>query len=87
MCFWQGRLDHVLPGAKPYYEMLIAAGILAGSPEHAAEMIATRWNRIPEWWEDDTVQRARKTYCDRYAKSEKRPVRTMKKLLTSPEML
>ncbi|MCX5816450.1 MAG: LIC12162 family protein [Proteobacteria bacterium] len=83
MCFWHGGLDHLLPSAKPYYESLKNAGILADTPEQAAEMVSLHWDNISEWWESETVQDARKTFCDQYARTEKTPVRTMKRLLTT----
>lgn len=83
MCFWHGGLDHLLPSAKPYYELLRGANILADTPEQAAEFIALHWNNIGEWWESPKVQDARRTFCDQYARTEKRPIRALKRLLTT----
>ena len=82
MCFWHGGLDHLLPSAKPYYELLRSEGILSDSPEQAAEMVAMRWDNVSEWWGSPKVQDARKAFCGQYARTEKHPVRTMKRLLT-----
>ncbi|MDQ6991482.1 MAG: LIC12162 family protein [Mariprofundaceae bacterium] len=81
MCFWHGGLDHLLPSAKPYYELLRSANILADTPEQAAEFVALHWDNINEWWESPKVQGARKTFCDQYARVEKKPIRTLRKLL------
>lgn len=81
ICFWQGGLDHLLPSAKPYYELLRGAGILADSPEQAAEQIAMHWDNVGAWWESGRVQDARQAFCDQYAKVEKNPIRTMRRLL------
>lgn len=83
MCFWHGGLAHLLPAAKPYYELLREANILADSPEQAAEFITLHWDNVNEWWESAKVQNARKTFCERYARTEEHPVRTMKRLLTA----
>jgi len=83
VCFWRGGLDHLMPSAKPYYELLRSARILAESPEHAAEIVATHWENIDEWWGSETVQNARKRFCDKYARKEKEPIRTLKQMLTS----
>ncbi|MCX6545106.1 MAG: LIC12162 family protein [Acidobacteria bacterium] len=82
ICFWHGGLDHLLPNAKAYYEALRSGGILADSPEQAAEWVAQRWDRVSEWWSSRTVQDARSTFCQQWCRSEARPVRRMKRLLT-----
>jgi putative transferase (TIGR04331 family) len=82
ICFWYGGLDQLLPSAKPYYELLRIAGILADTPEQAAELIASHWDNVSEWWGSQKVQDARKTFCGQYAKMEKNPAKELKKLLT-----
>ena len=83
LCFWRGGLDHLLPSAKPYYELLRGAGILVDTPEQAAQMVALHWNDVSEWWESKNVENARKGFCEQYAKTEKDPIRTLKRLLTT----
>jgi putative transferase (TIGR04331 family) len=83
LCFWNGGLDHLLPIAKPYYDLLRSAGILADSPEHAAQLVAQYWDNIDGWWGSEQVQDARLIFCEQYARVEKCPVRAMKRLLTS----
>jgi putative transferase (TIGR04331 family) len=82
MCFWHGGLEHLLPAAKPYYAHLVEAGILIDSPERAANLVAARWSNVGEWWQSPKVQAARSTFCARYARIEKNPVRTLTRLLT-----
>jgi putative transferase (TIGR04331 family) len=81
LCFWNGGLDHVLPSAKPYYELLRAAGILADTPEQAALTVARYWDNTDKWWKGEQVQKARRLFCEKYARAERHPVRTMKRLL------
>ncbi|MDD4975386.1 MAG: LIC12162 family protein [Bacteriovorax sp.] len=83
ICFWQGGLDHLLPDAKPYYQTLIDAEILAENPKQAALIIASHWDNIGEWWNSKKVQEARIRFCSKYAKNEKHPANKMKQLLTS----
>ena len=83
LCFWNGGLDHLLPSAKPYYELLRGAGILADTPEQAALLVVRYWDNIDEWWESEQVQNARRLFCEQYARVEKHPVRTMKRLLVT----
>lgn len=83
ICFWHGGLNHLLPSAKPYFELLRSAGILADTPEQAAKFITCHWGNIGEWWESSKVQDARETFCNQYARVEKNPIRTLKRLLTT----
>jgi len=83
MCFWYGGLNHILDSAKPYYELLRDAGILADTPDQAAKNVELHWDNIGEWWGNEKVQNARRLFCERYARVEKRPVRTLKRLLTA----
>jgi len=85
LCFWHGGLDHLLPSAKPYYELLRSAGILADTPEQAAKLVALHWNSIDEWWLSNKVQDARMEFCEHFARTVKNPVRTLKHLLTTYE--
>jgi len=82
LCFWHGGLNHLLPSAKPYYELLRSAGIFHETPESAALKVAAVWDNASEWWESREVQDARKAFCNQYARTEKRPIRTLKRLLT-----
>lgn len=82
LCFWQGGLEHLLPSAKPYYELLREVGILADSPEHAAGLITARWDNIEEWWTSQKVQDARKAFCGQYARRDGAPARTLRRLLS-----
>ena len=83
LCFWDGGLDHLLPSVKPYYERLRQAGILADTPEHAAQLVSKYWDNLDGWWSSEKVQSARRQFCEEYARIEKHPVRTMKRLLTT----
>lgn len=83
VCFWYGGMEHLLPSAKPYYELLMRAGILAGSPEHAAQLVEHYWDDIDGWWKSEQVQSARRLFCEKYARIEKHPVKTLKRLLTT----
>lgn len=81
LCFWHGGLDHLLPEARPYYKLLMDAGILLDSPERAAECVAMVWNDVEGWWAQSAVQEARKLFCDRYARVSQYPIHDLKKML------
>jgi putative transferase (TIGR04331 family) len=82
LCFWQDTFDVVTPIARPYYEMLQEVGIIFNTPEEAAKHVALHWGNIEKWWGSETVQNARILFCNQYAKTEKKPLRTLKRILT-----
>ena len=81
MCFWPRGLAHLLPSAKPYFELLREAGILADTPEQMAAIVSLRWTEIERWWATPTVQEARRRFCGQYARTDATPVRTLKRLV------
>lgn len=83
ICFWRNRLSHLLPSAKPFYELLHNSGILFYSPEAAAEFIYLHWDGISKWWESDKVQDARQVFCEQYAKTTDKPAQKLKNILTA----
>ena len=83
LAFWQNGLDHLRDSAKPYYQLLVDAGIIHLTPESAATKVNEVWDNMENWWAQSTVQDARRTFCDRYARTEKKPVWSMKRLLTA----
>jgi putative transferase (TIGR04331 family) len=83
MCFWQGGLEHLLPSAKPYYELLRDVGILADSPEQMAMHVASCWDAPEIWWQSEKVQYARRVFCERYARNVSCPVTQLKNLFTT----
>jgi hypothetical protein len=81
MCYWYGGLRHLLPSAKPYYEMLKSTGILHDTPESIAAMITAHWDNLGEWWESSKVRTARSAFCAQFARTAERPVQALSKLL------
>lgn len=83
LAFWQNDLDHLRESAKPYYQLLIEAGIFHLTPESAAAKVNEVWGDIDGWWNQSIVQDARKKFCDRYARVSGSPIQELKKLLHS----
>ena len=83
ICFWNHGFDHLIPEAKPYYQLLQNVGILHDTPEQAANLIAMHWDNLSAWWSSTELQEARNIFCNQYAKIEKHPVRKLKKLIQS----
>lgn len=83
LAFWQNELDHLLDDAKPYYKLLVDAGIVHFSPKSTADKIKEVWDDIDNWWSQNSVQNARKLFCERYAKVSKNPASDLKQILLS----
>jgi putative transferase (TIGR04331 family) len=81
VCFWNGGLAHLRDCAIPFYELLAAAGIFHDTPQSAAEKVAAVWNDVGAWWRSEVVQRSRQSFCEQYARTQPRPVRTLSRLL------
>lgn len=65
--FWDPHLWDVREDAEPYLAPLRAAGILWHAPEAAAAHAEAVLKDPEAWWHQDTVQRARHQFLDRYA--------------------
>lgn len=81
LCFWRGGFDHLVPRAKPFYELLRDAKIYFQTPEEAASHISQHWDNIDLWWLSKEVQDARHRFCDEYSRVEERPVSNFRHLL------
>ena len=81
MAFWQNGFDHLRDSAKPFYQLLVDAGIVHLSPESAAEHINAIWCSVDDWWFSPPVQKARIQFCSRYARESISPVRELKQIL------
>ena len=81
IAFWQNGLNHLVDEAIPYYELLINAGIVHLTPESAASKINEVWGDVDNWWRTHEVQNAREIFCHEYARTSKKPIRDIKKLL------
>jgi putative transferase (TIGR04331 family) len=81
LVFWQNGFDHLRDSAKPYYKLLVDAGIVNLTPETAAHKVNDVWDDVDGWWRQSKVQDARKQFCDRYARVSRYPVRELKNIL------
>ena len=63
ICNWlvgSDGFDHLLPSAKPYYQLLKDVGIFADSPQQVGKFVSSNWDNINDvWWESDSVQEVR----------------------------
>jgi len=83
LAFWQNDFDHLRESAKPYYQLLVDAGIVHLTPESAAAKVNEVWDDVAGWWLQTSVQKARKQFCNRYARTSRDPIHELKKILLS----
>lgn len=83
VCFWFSGLSRIRESAIPYYQMLKDAEILFESPIDAARKVNQIWGNVEVWWKSDPVQKARKCFCDQYARTVDHPVKRLKEILIS----
>jgi putative transferase (TIGR04331 family) len=81
LAFWQNGFDHVRDSARPYYQMLVDAGIVHLTPESAATKVNEVWDVVGDWWAQRSVQEARRLFCDRYARTSQSPIHELKNML------
>ena len=81
IAFWQNGLDHLPDSVKPFYQLLVDAGIVHLSPESAAKQVNMIWDSTDDWWFSPKVQNARNQFCSRYARESVSPVRELKEIL------
>ena len=80
IAFWRNGFDHLIESAKPYYQLLVEAGIVHLSPESAALHVDKVWSDVEGWWWQKEVQEARFKFASRYAKPSKNPVKELKQI-------
>ena len=83
LAFWQNDLDHLRDSAKPYYHLLVDAGIVHLTAESTAQKVNEVWEDVDGWWQQASVQEARIQFCNRYSRVSPNPVRELKKILFS----
>lgn len=81
IAFWKSGLDHINDNAKSYYQMLLEVGIIHLTPQSAASKINEIWCNVDGWWMQESIQEARRIFCDRYARNESKPVDTLLNIL------
>lgn len=82
LAFWQNGFDHLRDSAKPYYQLLVDAGIVHLTPESVAQKVNEVWGDVDAWWGQCGVQDARKQFCEQYARKSQYPVRELKNILS-----
>lgn len=81
LAFWQNDLDHLRENAKPYYQLLVDAGVIHLSVNSVANKINEIWNNTENWWMKPEVQDARIQFCKQYARTCNNPTNELLKAL------
>lgn len=81
LAFWVNGLDYLTETSRPYYQILVDAGILHLSPESTAAKVNEIWDDVDGWWGRTEVQEARAKFCKQYANICDNPIKTLSKLL------
>jgi len=69
VCYWDRDEWPCCPEAENAFEPLRRCGILFDNPADAARHINTIWGDVPGWWNDESVQEARRTWAESYART------------------
>lgn len=67
--FWDPEINLIRSQAESYFDLLRDAGMLYRTPEEAAKKVNEIHNDAIEWWRDTKIQKARNTFCDKFAAS------------------
>lgn len=86
IAFWQNGLDHLRDNAKPFYQMLIDAGIVYLDARSAAAKVSEIYSDVDAWWATENVQNARRKFCSQYAVTTPSPILLLKKLLLDTKL-
>ena len=81
IAFWQNGYDHLRDNVKQYYDLLVEAEIVHLTAESAAQKVNAVWDDIDGWWKLAQVQRARRQFCDLYARHEDAPISKLMELV------
>ncbi len=79
--FWNPDSFELRADAQPYFDLLQHVGIYHETPESAAQHVTAIWNDVAAWWNQPSVQEARRTFCEQYARMPEHPLRVLKEAL------
>jgi putative transferase (TIGR04331 family) len=81
LIYINNNLEFIRESAMEYYQMLIDVGILFTSYYTISDKINQIYENVDEWWNDENVQNARKTFCNKYARTINKPLIKLKNIL------
>jgi putative transferase (TIGR04331 family) len=75
--FWDRNIWAFNNEASNALRLLESARIFHSTPEGAAAFLMSVWDDIPSWWESSEVQNARRLFCEKFSRVDKRIVETL----------
>jgi putative transferase (TIGR04331 family) len=81
LIYINNNLEFIRESAMEYYQLLIDVGILFTSYDTISDKINQIYENVDEWWNDENVQNARKTFCNKYARTINKPLIKLKNIL------
>jgi putative transferase (TIGR04331 family) len=84
--YWNPQRWEVKPDYQFLFDKLRDVGIFHAAAESAANHVAKIWHDIPGWWKSDSVQSARKLFCDVYLVSRSDLIAALKEILLEEAM-
>jgi putative transferase (TIGR04331 family) len=81
LAFWQKGLSNLNYTARKNYESLVKAGVFHLTPQSIAEKINEVALDVDFWWNQESIQNARKQFCELYSRTSKKPIRDIQKIL------
>jgi putative transferase (TIGR04331 family) len=83
VAFWKDGLHYLNDRAISFYQELVEVGIVHFEPESIATHINMVWEKLDNWWQSESVQKARIRFTREYARHSNKPIRELSRLLRS----
>ena len=73
--------------AKPYYNLLIEAGIIHFTAESLYKKVNSIYEDVDFWWNQNSIQDARSKFCNNYARKSKSPIKDLKLIIRPKKII
>jgi putative transferase (TIGR04331 family) len=81
LAYWQHGFEHLRESSKPYYQLLVDAGIVHFSADSIARQVNEVWDDVETWWQQNLVQEARRRFCEQYGKISLTPIKDLEAII------
>lgn len=69
--YWDNDAWQMSRQAAPFFERLEDLGVFFQNGTDAARKVNEVWDDVENWWNQDSIQKARRAWCDQYARTSK----------------
>ena len=80
--FWNPEHWELRDAAIPDFEKLTSVEIFHSTPESAAKHLSAIWDDVNLWWLDESTQRVRQEFCQKYARVPENPLKTLANVIS-----